>query len=107
MTEEFNPILTVETRHQVRIEDAVHVARQQDAFHINTFTRVEMDGIVTYWGYIDIKDKKYILVIVDNDDNYSDKMMSKLAETIQLAIGMWKYTPERDSRADFIKSAVR
>lgn len=107
MTEEFNPILTVETRHQVRIEDAVHVARQQDAFHINTFTRVEMDGIVTYWGYIDIKDKKYILVIVDNDDNYSDKMMSKLAETIQLAIGMWKYTPERDSRAEFIKSAVR
>lgn len=107
MTEEFNPILTVETRHQVKIEDAVQTARKQDAFHVNAFTRVEIDGVVTYWGYIDIKDKKYILVIVDNDDYYSATEMTKLAETIQLAIGMWKYTPERDSRSEFIKSAVR
>lgn len=107
MTEEFNPILTVETRHQVKIEDAVQTARKEDAFHVNTFTRVEIDGVITYWGYIDIKDKKYILVIVDNEDNYSSTEMTKLAETIQLAIGMWKYTPERDSRSEFIKSAVR
>lgn len=107
MTEEFNPILTVETRHQVKIEYAVQTARKQDAFHVNTFTRVDIEGVITYWGYIDIKDKKYILVIVDNDDNYSATEMTKLAETIQLAIGMWKYTPERDSRSEFIKSAVR
>ena len=107
MTEEFNPILTVETRHQVKIEDAVQTARKQDAFHVNAFTRVEIEEVITYWGYIDIKDKKYILVIVDNEDNYSATEMTKLAETIQLAIGMWKYTPERDSRSEFIKSAVR
>lgn len=107
MTEEFNPILTVETRHQVKIEHAVQTARKQDAFHVNTFTRVDIEGVITYWGYIDIKDQKYILVIVDNDDNYSATEMTKLAETIQLAIGMWKYTPERDSRSEFIKSAVR
>lgn len=107
MTEEFNPILTVETRHLVKIEDAVQIARQEDAFHVNAFTRVEIENVITYWGYIDIKDQKYILVIVDNEDNYSATEMMKLAETIQLAIGMWKYTPERDSRAEFIKSAVR
>lgn len=107
MTEEFNPILTVETRHQVKIEDAVQTARKLDVFHVNTFTRVEIDSVITYWGYIEIKDKKYILVIVDNEDNYSATEMTKLAETIQLAIGMWKYTPERDSRSEFIKSAVR
>ena len=107
LTEEFNPILTIETRHVVKIEDAVQIARKQDAFHMNVFTRVEIEDVVTYWGYIEIKDKKYILVIVDNDDNYSATEMTKLAETIQLAIGMWKYTPERDSRAEFIKSAVR
>ena len=33
--------------------------------------------------------------------------MKKLSEIIELAIGMWKYTPERDSKAEFIKSAVR
>ncbi|MBE6042552.1 MAG: PucR family transcriptional regulator [Clostridiales bacterium] len=107
MTEEFNPILTVETRHMVKIEDAVQAARKQDAFHMNAFTRVEIGGVITYWGYIDIKDSKYILTIVDNDDEYSASEMTKLAETIQLAIGMWKYTPERDSRSEFIKSAVR
>lgn len=107
MTEEFNPILTVETRHLVKIEDAVQTARKMDAFSMEGFTRVGIDGIVTYWGTINIKNQKYILVIVDNEDNYSAIEMTKLAQTIELAIGMWKYTPERDSRAEFIKSAVR
>lgn len=107
MTEEFNPILTVETRHLVKIEDAVQCARKQDTFNVNTFSRVNIEEVVTYWGYIEIQNATYILVIVDNEDNYSASEMTKLAETIQLAIGMWKYTPERDSRSEFIKSAVR
>ena len=107
MTEEFNTILTVETRHLVKIEDAVQAARKLDAFTMTGFTRVEIEGIVTYWGFINIKDVRYILVIVDNEDEYSAIEMTKLARTIELAIGMWKYTPDRDSRAEFIKSAVR
>ena len=107
MTEEFNTILTVETRHLVKIEDAVQAARKLDAFNMNGFTRVEIESVVTYWGFINIKDSRYILVIVDNEDEYSAAEMSKLAQTIELAIGMWKYTPDRDSRAEFIKSAVR
>lgn len=107
MTEEFNTILTVETRHLVKIEDAVQAARKLDAFSMNGFTRVDIEGIVSYWGFINIKDQRYILVIVDNEDDYSAIEMTKLARTIELAIGMWKYTPDRDSRAEFIKSAVR
>ena len=107
MTEEFNTILTVETRHLVKIEDAVSAARKLDAFNMTGFTRVEIEEVITYWGFINIKDKKYILVIVDNEDDYSSSEMTKLAQTIELAIGMWKYTPDRDSRAEFIKSAVR
>ena len=107
LSEEFNPVLTVETRHLVKIEDAVQAARKLDAFSMTGFTRVEIEGVVTYWGFINIKDKRYILVIVDNEDEYSAAEMSKLAQTIELAIGMWKYTPDRDSRAEFIKSAVR
>ncbi|MBQ9272671.1 MAG: PucR family transcriptional regulator [Mogibacterium sp.] len=107
MTEEFNTILTVETRHLVKIEDAVQAARKLDAFSMNGFTRVDIDSVVTYWGFINIKDSKYILAIVDNDDEYSASEMTKLARSIEMAIGMWKYTPDRDSRAEFIKSAVR
>ena len=107
MTEEYNTILTVETRHLVKIEDAVQAARKLDAFSMTGFTRVDVEGVVTYWGFINIKDSRYILVIADNEDEYSAAEMSKLAQTIELAIGMWKYTPDRDSRAEFIKSAVR
>lgn len=107
MTEEFNPILTIETRDIVTIDNAIQVARKKDALHPNMFTKLPIDNIVSYWGFINIDDQKYILVIVDNEDNYSATEMKKLAEIIELAIGMWKYTPERDSRAEFIKSAVR
>ncbi len=107
MTAEFNPILTIETRHLVTIDDAIQLARTEDAMHQTVYTRIEIEGIITYWGYIEIAGQKYILMVVDNEDNYSATEIRKLAEIIELAIGMWKYTPERDSRAEFIKSAVR
>jgi DNA-binding Lrp family transcriptional regulator len=107
MTVEYNPILTIETRHLVKIDDAIRIARRDDAIHPTTFTRVSTDDVITYWGYINIGDQQYVLMICDNEDNYSAIEMKKLAEIIELAIGMWKYTPERDSRSEFIKSAVR
>ena len=107
MTEEFNPILTIETRDIVTIDNAIQFARKKDALHPNMYTKLTIGDVVSYWGFINIEDQKYILVIVDNEDNYSATEMKKLAEIIELAIGMWKYTPERDSRAEFIKSAVR
>ena len=107
MTEEFNPILTIETRDIVTIDNAIKTARKKDALHPDVFTKLEIDNVVSYWGYINIEDKKYILVIVDNENDYSATEMKKLAEIIELAIGMWKYTPERDSKSEFIKSAVR
>lgn len=107
MTEEFNPILTIETRHLVSIDDATQVARTKESLHPSVYTRVVVGGVISYWGYIEISGQKYILVVVDNEDNYSATEIKKLAEIIELAIGMWKYTPERDSRAEFIKSAVR
>ena len=107
MTEEFNPILTIETRDIVTIDNAIQTARKKDALHPDAFIKLVMDEVITYWGYINIDEQKYILMIVDNDDDYSATEMKKLAEIIELAIGMWKYTPERDSRAEFVKSAIR
>ena len=37
--------------------------------------------------------------------NYSAGEMTKLAEIIELAMGMWKYTPERDVRGRADQSA--
>lgn len=107
MTPEFNPILTIETRHKETIEDAIREARRKDITHSSVFTQVKISDVITYWGVIDINGEKHILMIVDNDDNYSAQEITKLSEVIELAMGMWKYTPERDSRAEFIKAAIR
>ena len=47
------------------------------------------------------------MFIVDNEDCYSANEITKLAEIIELAMGMWKYTPERDARAELIKALKR
>ena len=44
---------------------------------------------------------------MDNDDNYSSGEITKLAEIIELAMGMWKFTPERDAKTEFVKSLIR
>lgn len=107
MTTEFNPILTIETRHHETIDNAITIAKRHDVAHTNMFTQVNIHDVITYWGTIDINNEKHLLMIVDNEDNYSATEIKKLAEIIELAMGMWKYTPERDSRAEFIKSAIR
>ena len=61
--------------------------------------------MLTYWGLVHINNEKYYLFIVDNDDNYSSGEMTKLAEIIELAMGMWKYTPERDAKAELVADA--
>ncbi|MCF0140776.1 MAG: PucR family transcriptional regulator ligand-binding domain-containing protein [Mogibacterium sp.] len=107
MTSEYNPILTIETRHVVTVDEIIQTARAHDTLQPTMFTRLVVSDVITYWGYIEIGGQKYILTVIDNEDNYSATEIKKLAEIIELAIGMWKYTPERDSRAEFIKSAVR
>ena len=44
---------------------------------------------------------------MDNEDNYSPGEITKLAEIIELAIGMWKFTPERDAKAEFLRALIR
>jgi hypothetical protein len=107
MTAEFNPILTIETRHKETIDNAIRIAKKYDITHSSVFTKVNIGDVITYWGTIEISGAKHILMIVDNEDNYSATEVKKLAEVIELAMGMWKYTPERDSRAEFIKASIR
>lgn len=92
MTSEFNPILTIETRHEETIDNAIVQAKKMDVSHSTMFTQVNINDVITYWGTIDINNEKHILMIVDNEDNYSATEIKKLAEIIELAMGMWKYT---------------
>ena len=109
LSEEFNPVLTVETRHKATIADAIRLGREStitgDAGKV--YTQIDVNGVLTYWGPVNIGSDTYFMFIVDNEDVYTAGEMTKLAEIIELAMGMWKYTPERDAKADFIKALIR
>ena len=107
LSKDFNPILTVETRHQTTIEEAIRLGKERDVEKSGIYTFINVNGVLTYWGPILIDGQKHFIFIVDNDDNYSAGEITKLAEIIEIAMGMWKFTPERDAKADFIKALMR
>lgn len=107
LSEDFNPILSIETRHKATIQDAINMGRERDVERSAVYTMIDVNGVQTYWGPVVINNEKYFMFIVDNEDSYSAGEITKLAEIIELAMGMWKYTPERDSRAEFIKALRR
>ena len=109
LSEDFNPVLAVETRHRATLADAIRLGRERaipgDAGKV--YTQIDVNGVLTYWGPVNIGSDKYFMLIVDNEDVYSAGEITKLAEIIELAMGMWKYTPERDAKSDFIKALIR
>lgn len=108
LSEDFNPILSVETRHKTTIAEAIRMGKERQVEkQSDVYTMIDVNGVLTYWGPVTINNDKYFMFIVDNEDSYSAGEITKLAEIIELAMGMWKYTPERDARAEFIKALMR
>ena len=108
LSEDFNPILTVETRHKATISDAIKLGKERNVeSNSKVYTMIDVNGVLTYWGPVTINNEKYYMFIVDNEDSYTAGEITKLAEIIELAMGMWKYTPERDAKAEFIKALIR
>ncbi|MEG1585111.1 MAG: PucR family transcriptional regulator ligand-binding domain-containing protein, partial [Anaerovorax sp.] len=104
LSEDFNPILSVETRHKTTIAEAIRLGKERDVEKSSVYTMIDVNGVLTYWGPVTINGEKHFMFIVDNEDSYSAGEITKLAEIIELAMGMWKYTPERDAKAEFIKA---
>lgn len=107
MSEDFNVVFSVETRHRTSIDKAVRLWIEQDYDKEEKNTKLDVDGVMTYWGPIGISGVKYYLMLVDNERNFSQDDIVKLAEIIELAIGMWNYIPERDPAAELIRSLRR
>ena len=108
LSEDFNPVLTIETRHQATIQDAIRLGRERNVEESSrVYTLIDVNGVLTYWGPVTIGSEKYYMFVVDNEDSYTAGEITKLAEIIRLAMGMWKYTTERDARSEFIKALIR
>lgn len=109
LSEDFNPVFAVETRHEATIDDAIKLGmeRDRDIEKSNIYTMIDVNGVLTYWGPVKIDGKKHYMFIVDNEDSYSASEITKLAEILELAMGMWKYTPKRDTKKEFVKALRR
>lgn len=107
LSSEFNPIFAIETRHQATINEIIRQGREAALNLGQIYSLIEINGVLTYWGLLYLNNEKYYLFIVDNDDNYSAGEITKLAEIIELAMGMWKFTPERDAKAELVKALMR
>ncbi len=107
LSEEFNPVFVVETRYQATINEAIIRGKEMAFSLTNSYSLIDINGVLTYWGIVNINEDRYYLIIVDNEDNYSANEVSKLAEIIELAMGMWKFTPERDAKAELVKALMR
>lgn len=106
LSEDFNPVFTVETRHKTTVEEAVRRGIESGA-GTRPLTMINVEGVLTYWGPVIINGTKHFLLLVDNEDSYSKEEIARLAEIIELAMGMWKYSPIRDITAEFIKALRR
>ena len=106
LTEDFNPVFTVETRHKTTVEEAVRRGIQ-GGVGSGPLKMINVEGVLTYWGPVMINGTKYFLLLVDNEDSYSKEEIMRLAEIIELAMGMWKYSPVRDITAEFLKALRR
>lgn len=108
LSDDFHPVLVVENRYQTTVERAIRVGRDTEMDKKATVcTMVDVDGVLTYWGPVNVQDKMYYMFIVDNEDLYSKDEIIKLANIIELSMGMWKYTPVDDQKAEFVKALRR
>ena len=69
LSEDFNPILTVETRHNATIADAIRLGKERNVEgNSKVYTMIDVNGVLTYWGPVSINNDKYYMFIVDNED---------------------------------------
>lgn len=106
LSEDFNPVFTVETRHKASVDEVVRRGIEGGVGK-GSLTVINVEGVLTYWGPVNIAGEKHFLLLVDNEDSFLKEEIMRLAEIIELAMGMWRYSPVRDITAEFIKALRR
>lgn len=108
MNGDLSPVLIIETKYEATVEEAVALARDMPISRKGAvYTSLDVNGVLTYWGPLNLSGEQYYIFIVDNKDIYSKDEIIKLANVIAMAMGMWKYTPKKDIIGEFIKALRR
>jgi len=104
---DFNPLIVIETKHDATVDDAIKLGRAAAFGMDSDYRLIDVKGVKTYWGTVNIKEEKYYLFLVDNDDMYEAEDMTLFAELIEISMSMWKFTPVRDEKIEFLKALAR
>lgn len=107
LTESYYPVLRIETRHRTTVEEAVRLARKTALTDDALYTRIDVNGIVTYWGKITLHGERLLHFIVDNEESYTAEEVTDLGEMIALSMGLWRYTPQHDAQAALLHAVRR
>lgn len=108
LSNDFNPVFTVETRYRTTVEKAISCGMERSVFTKSPVgTLIDVEGVLTYWWPIKLGGEDYFMFLVDDEDTYSSGEITKLAEIVELAMGMWKFTPVRDAKTELINALRR
>ena len=62
LSEDFNPVFAVETRHKIAIDAAIRRGKRRLLLNFSdVYSLIDIDGVLTYWGDIEIKRQKNII----------------------------------------------
>ncbi len=60
LSEDFNPVFAVETRHKIAIDAAIRRGREFALNFSHVYSLIDIDGVLTYWGKIEDRRRKIL-----------------------------------------------
>ena len=108
LSTDLHPVFSVETRHRTTIGAAVRLSKEclVDGSE-ELYVRLDVNGIITYWGMVRVQGQPYRMFLVDNEDVHTAADMTRLGKLVELAMEMWHFSPEQDARSEFLRALRR
>lgn len=108
LSTDLHPVFSVETRHRTTIGAAVRLSKDYivDGSE-ELYVRLDVNGIITYWGLVHVEGQPYRMFLVDNEDVHTAADMTRLGKLVELAMEMWHFSPEQDARSEFLRALRR
>ncbi|MCQ2547905.1 MAG: PucR family transcriptional regulator [Clostridia bacterium] len=106
-TPDYQPVFSIETRQAVSIADAVKVAKNSKVEKSRLYQFLNISNVLTYWGLVNIAGVDYVMLIVDNDDEYTQSEITQLAGIIEISMNIWQYSPDKNNNLEFVRALDR
>ena len=104
--EDLSPIFTAGIGKNVAVMKDVQKGIGKDTISERSIKN-DGTGKLTYWSPILVDGVKYFILLVDNENNCTKEEIARLADIIEFAMVVWKYSPVRDVDTELVKALHR